>query len=80
MIAPLIEETSLCPDFVHGAATCSYCETATANAEGDLSNSRRRAILATLSSPELGLTEKEQEAMGRCLAYFDHFNKGKAGA
>ncbi len=31
-------------------------------------------ILDTLSSPTLGLTEREQMAVGKCLAYFDHFN------
>jgi hypothetical protein len=55
---------------------CSYCETATKNAEGNISDSRRNTILDALSSSELGLTEKEQRAMGKCLAYFDHFDNG----
>lgn len=80
MIVPLTEGTSLRPDYVDGAAICSNFETATANAEGNLSDIRRRAILDTLSSAKLGLTEKEQRAMGKCLAYFDHFNKAGAEA
>jgi hypothetical protein len=57
---------------------CSYCETATKNDEGDLSNNRRKDVLDALSSADLGLTEKEQRAMGKCLAYFDHFNNAEA--
>jgi len=53
---------------------CSYCETATANDEGNLGDSHRRDVLDALSSADLGLTSKEQRAMGKCLAYFDHFN------
>lgn len=53
---------------------CSYCETATANDEGNLGDSRRGDVLDALPSADLGLTEKEQWAMGKCLAYFDHFN------
>jgi hypothetical protein len=74
MIVLLPDQTPLCPDFVHGAAMCSYCETATKNDEGNLGDNRRRDVLDALSSIELGLTEKEQRAMGKCLAYFDHFN------
>ena len=68
------DEAPLCPDFVHGAASCSYCETAINNTEGNLSDNRRRVVLDALSSSNLGLTEKEQRAIGKCLAYFDHFN------
>jgi hypothetical protein len=77
MIVPLPDQTPLCPDFVHGAARCSYCETATKNDEGNLSDNRRRDVLDALSSIDLGLTEKEQRAMGKCLAYFDHFNNAE---
>jgi hypothetical protein len=56
----------------------SYCETAIKNDEGNLSDNRREHVLDALASPELGLTEKEQRAMGRCLAYFDHFNNAEA--
>jgi hypothetical protein len=71
-------EVPLCPDFEHGAARCSYCETAIKNNEGNLGDNRRKDVLDALSSPNLGLTEKEQRAMGRCLAYFDHFNNAEA--
>ena len=57
---------------------CSYCETAIKNHEGNLGDSRRIDVLDALSSIELGLTEKEQRAMGRCLAYFDHFNNAES--
>lgn len=56
---------------------CSYCETATNNTEGNLSDNRRRVVLGALSSANLGLTEKEQKAIGKCLAYFDHFNNAE---
>jgi len=77
MIVLLPDQTPLCPDFVHGVARCSYCETATKNDEGYLGDSRRKDVLDALSSIELGLTEKEQRAMGKCLAYFDHFNNAE---
>ena len=80
MTAPRPDQTLLCPDLVHGVAMCSYCETATKNAEGNISDNRRNAILDALSSSELGLTEKEQRAIGKCLAYFDHFGNGEADA
>jgi hypothetical protein len=57
---------------------CSYCETAVKNDEGNLSDNRRQHILDALASADLGLTEKEQRAMGKCLAYFDHFHKAEA--
>jgi hypothetical protein len=76
MTTTLTAQTSLCPDLVHGTAMCSYCETAIKNTEGNISDNRRNAILDALSSSELGLTEKEQRAMGKCLAYFDHFDNG----
>ena len=61
------DEAPLCPDFVHGAAACSYCETATNNTEGNLSDNRRRVVLGALSSANLGLTEKEQKAIASRL-------------
>jgi hypothetical protein len=75
MTTPFVVPPALCPDMVPGAATCSYCETDSKNHDGKLDDSRRRNILNALSCAELGLTEEEQTAMGRCLAYFDHFNK-----
>jgi hypothetical protein len=56
---------------------CSYCETATTNTEGNLGDNRRRVVLDALSSANLGLTEMEQKAIGKCLAYFDHFNNAE---
>jgi hypothetical protein len=56
---------------------CSYCASLIdldAGIAGGSSEVRRMDILDTLSSPSLGLTEREQMAMGKCLAYFDHFN------
>lgn len=79
MVKTLTDKLPLCPDSVHGPAMCSYCETAIKNNEGALDDSRRRAILDALSSIDLGLTEKEQRAMGRCLAYFDHFSGTENG-
>ncbi len=40
---------------------------------GSSSAARRMDILDALSSPTLGLTEREQMAVGKSLAYFDHF-------
>jgi hypothetical protein len=59
---------------------CSYCETATKNVGRDISDNRRKAILEALSSSELGLTEKEQSAIGKSLAYFDHFDNAEGDA
>jgi hypothetical protein len=56
---------------------CSYCETAIKNHEGNLGDDRRKHILDVLASPDLGLTNKEQRAMGKCLAYFDHFHSSE---
>ena len=56
---------------------CSYCAALidyNTGIAGGRSEARRMDILDTLSSPSLGLTEQEQMAMGKCLAYFDHFN------
>jgi hypothetical protein len=72
------KQASLCPDFEHGAAMCSYCETAIENDEGNLGDNRRNHVLDALASPDLGLTDKEQRAVGRCLAYFDHFHNEEA--
>jgi hypothetical protein len=77
MATTLSQPESLCPDLVHGAATCSYCSAVldfNSEIAGGSSAVRRMDILDTLSSPTLGLTEKEQMAVGKCLAYFDHFN------
>jgi hypothetical protein len=68
---------SLCPDLIHGAAMCAYCSSLIdldIGIAGGNSEVRRMDILDALSSSSLGLTEKEQFAMGKCLAYFDHFN------
>ena len=46
--------------------------------EGNLSDNRRRDVLDSLSFTDLRLTEKMQRAIGKCLAYFDHFNNGGA--
>ena len=78
MTTTSIIHAPLCPDFEHGAAMCSYCETAIKNHEGNLSDDRRKHILDVLASLDLGLTDKEQRAIGKCLAYFDHFHKGEA--
>jgi hypothetical protein len=56
---------------------CSYCAAVldfNTEMAGGSSETRRMDILDTLSSPSLGLTEREQMAVGKCLAYFDHFN------
>jgi hypothetical protein len=56
---------------------CSYCAAIldfNTEIAGGSSEARRMAILDTLSSSSLGLTEPEQMAVGKCLAYFDHFN------
>ena len=56
---------------------CSYCAAIldfNTEIAGSSSETRRMDILDTLSSPSLGLTEREQMAVGKCLAYFDHFN------
>jgi hypothetical protein len=71
-------QTPISPEVEQGAAMCSYCETAIKNHEGNLSDDRRKHILDVLASLDLGLTDKEQRAMGKCLAYFDHFHKGEA--
>jgi hypothetical protein len=76
MATTLSQPESLCPDLVHGAAMCSYCASLIeldAGIGGGSSEVRRMDILDALSSSSLGLTEKEQMAMGKCLAYFDHF-------
>jgi hypothetical protein len=67
-----VDPIALCPDSVHGTAMCSYCVVATKNRDGKLDDGRRKNILNALSSIELRLTEEES---GRCLAYFDHFNR-----
>jgi len=77
MATNLSHPASLCPDLVHGAAMCSYCAAIldfNTEMAGGSSETRRMDILDTLSSPSLGLTEREQMAVGKCLAYFDHFN------
>lgn len=77
MATNLVHPTSLCPDLVHGAAMCAYCSAIldfNTGMTGGSSEARRMDILDALSSPNLGLTEREQMAVGKCLAYFDHFN------
>jgi hypothetical protein len=77
MATTLSHTKSLCPDLIHGAAMCAYCASLLdldVGIAGGSSELRRMGILDALSSSSLGLTEKEQTAMGRCLAYFDHFN------
>jgi len=56
---------------------CSYCAAVldfNTEITGGSAEARRMDILDTLSSSSLGLTEQEQMAVGKCLAYFDHFN------
>ena len=56
---------------------CSYCSAIldfNTETAGGPSEARRMDILDALSSSSLGLTEREQMAVGKCLAYFDHFN------
>jgi hypothetical protein len=77
MATNLSQPASICPDLVHGAAMCSYCAAILdfdTEIAGGSSEARRMGILDMLSSSNLGLTEQEQMAVGKCLAYFDHFN------
>jgi hypothetical protein len=77
MATNLVPPTSHCSALVHGAAMCAYCSAIfDFNTEMTVGSSeaRRMDILDALSSPDLGLTEREQMAVGTCLAYFDHFN------
>jgi hypothetical protein len=61
---------------------CAYCSAILdfkTEMVGGSSEARRMDILDMLSSSSLGLTEREQMAVGKCLAYFDHFNGSDCG-